>query len=410
MKVRRSERIRRYLDGALALLLAPLLVLSLPALSFAQTPAASENPAAAAPGRPPEGEKAAPLLAPVPAPATAPGTTTAPGTMPATDAVPASAPARDAVPLALVLPLESPVYGRAAEAVKAGFAAAATAADARYTVVAHGDDGVVAAFAKATGAGARVVVGPLVRDDLKAIATAGGERPWTIALNQLDESSALPPRVYTFALAVESEGVQLARRANADGVRTVVVIGSDAPLQKRFAGAFTGEWILLGGDAPLTFRLDRAPDMLALLRREVKRAAPDAVLLAVDAQDAALVRPYLGQAAAYTSSQISDRQSPEALRELDAVRFVELPWLADPSAAAFARIARPQYGSVILDRLYALGIDAFRVAQAFVDGEPSTLEFDGATGHVTLDRSRHFLREGTLLQFRDGEIVPAGSR
>ena len=400
MKVRRSEGIRRYLDGALALLLAPLLVLSLPALSVAQTPAASEEKpdATAASAPPPATEKAAPLLAPVPAPATAAG------------AVPAPAPARDPVPLALVLPLESPVYGRAAEAVKAGFAAAAAAANARYTVVAHGDDGVVAAFAKARDAGARVVVGPLVRDDLKAIATAGGELPWTIALNQLDESSALPPRVFTLALAVESEGVQLARRANADGVRTVVVIGSDAPLQKRFAGAFTGEWVLLGGDAPLTFRLDRAPDMLALLQREVRRAAPDAVLLALDARDAALVKPYVGQATAYTSSQINDRQTPEALRELDAVRFVELPWLADPSAAAFARVARPDHGSVMLDRLYALGIDAFRVAQVFVDGEPATLEFDGATGHVALDRSRHFLREGTLLQFRDGEIVPAGSR
>ncbi len=344
-------------------------------------------------------------MAPLPAPA-APGTTTA------TDAAPAPAPgpAPTPVPLALVLPLESQVYGRAAEAVKAGFTAAANAADTRYTVVAHGDDGVVAAFARATAAGARVVVGPLVRDDLKAIATAGGELPWTIALNQLDESSALPPRVYTLALAVESEGVQLARRASAEGARTVVVIGSDAPLQKRFAGAFTGEWILQGGDAPLTFQLDRSPEMLALLRREVKRAAPDTVLLAVDAQDAALVRPYLGQAAAYTSSQVNDRQSPEVLRELDAVRFVELPWLADPSAPAFGRIARPEYGNAILERLYALGIDAFRVAQAFADGEPSTLEFDGAIGHLALDRSRHFLREGALLQFRDGEIVPAGGR
>ena len=40
----------------------------------------------------------------------------------------APAPARDPVPVALVLPLESPTYGRAADAVKAGFTAAAAAA------------------------------------------------------------------------------------------------------------------------------------------------------------------------------------------------------------------------------------------------------------------------------------------
>jgi uncharacterized protein len=387
MNIRPGDRILRLLAGALALLLV-----ALAPLSVAQSPAASDaKPEAAAafgPGGPEE----------------ATGTTASPDTAPAPP--PAPEPAR----LVLVLPLESPVYGRAADAVKAGFTAAATAANARFAVIAHGDGGVVAAFAKAEEGGARVVVGPLVRDDLKAIAAAGGQLPWTIALNQLDDVSTLPPRVYTLALAVESEGVQLARRAQADGARSVAIIGSDNALQKRFAGAFAGEWILLGESAPLTFRFNSAPDMLALLRREVAKAAPDAVLLAVDAPDAALVKPYLGQAVAYTSSQVNDRQSREALRDLDAVRFVELPWLADPAGAAYARIARPDYGNAVLDRLYALGIDAFRVAQAFADGAPAMLEFDGATGHLALDRAHQFVREATLLQFRDGEIVAAGAR
>jgi outer membrane PBP1 activator LpoA protein len=344
----------------------------------------------------------------VPAPATEAASEPARAAETAPLPISAPAPARDPVPLALVLPLESPLYGRAADAVKAGFAAAAAAANIHYDVIAHGDGGVVAAFAKAREGGARVVVGPLVRDDLKAIAVAGGDLPWTIALNQLDEGSALPARVYTLALVVESEGVQLARSAQADGARSVVIIGGDNPLQKRFAGAFAGEWILLGGAAPVTFRFDRAPDMLALLRREFAKVAPDAVVLAVDAQDAALAKPYLGHVLTYTSSQINDRQSRESLRDLDAVRFVELPWLADPSGAAFSRVARPDYGNAALDRLYALGVDAFHVAQAFADGAPTTLEFDGVTGHLALDRSRQFVREGTLLQFRDGEIVPAG--
>jgi uncharacterized protein len=387
MKVRRRNALRRFLESALAL----LLVLWLPALSVAQSPAASEaQPGAAASSAPaPAAQAAAP---------------------PAAGNAPVPLPAPAGSPMALVLPLESPLYGRAAEAVKAGFAAAAALAATRYNVVAHGDGGVVAAFARAKEAGAGVIVGPLVRDDLRDIPTAGGDLPWTIALNQLDESSALPPRIYTLALAVESEGVQLARRAQADGARTAVIVGSESPLQKRFAGAFTGQWILLGGAPPVTFRLNRAADMLALLQREVAKAAPDVVLLAVDAADAALVKPYVGQAIAYTSSQVNDRQSPEFLRDLDGVRFVELPWLADPSSPAFARIARPDTGSATLDRLYALGIDAFHVAQIFVDGAPATLEFDGATGHLVLDRSGQFLREATLLQFRDGEIVPVGER
>ena len=71
------------------------------------------------------------------------------------------------VPIALVLPLTSATFGRAAEAVRAGFLAAAEARQAKPLVIGHGDDDVVAAFAKAKDAGARVIVGPLVRDDVK---------------------------------------------------------------------------------------------------------------------------------------------------------------------------------------------------------------------------------------------------
>ena len=117
-------------------------------------------------------------------------------------------------PIALVLPLESPDYARAAEAVRDGFLAAAAAAGAtdRVRVIPHGANGVLAAFDEARQDGARVVVGPLVRDDLRAIAAADPPLPVTIALNQLDDTAALPPRVYTFALAIESDARTIARR------------------------------------------------------------------------------------------------------------------------------------------------------------------------------------------------------
>jgi outer membrane PBP1 activator LpoA protein len=314
------------------------------------------------------------------------------------------------VPIALVLPLESPTFGRAAEAVKAGFTTAADAEKAKYVVIGHADGEVRAAFDKAREAGARVIVGPLLRDDVRVIVAAAAELPPTIALNQLDDTTALPSNIYTMPLGLDSEGVQLARRLRDDGAQVVVVIGSDAPLQKRFASAFAGEWVLLGGAPPVTFRFDRAPDMLALLKREFIRAKADAVVLALDAQNALLVKPYLGQVPAYTSSQVNERQPRETLRDLDGVRFVEIPWLADPSSPVFTGIPRRDYPSTSLERLYALGVDAARVALAFAGGAPATLEFDGATGHVRLDASHQFMRDAVLLQFQDGEIVHAATR
>jgi hypothetical protein len=158
----------------LAFMLAPLVALTLPALSFAQSPPASERPPQIAPGpmRPPL--STTPIIMPEPLRVPTPVTT--------------PVPPLESIALALVLPLSSAVYGGAAEAVQAGFAAAADIAKEKYAVIVHGDGDVRAAFDKARNVGARVVVGPLVRDDLKAITDAGGDLPWTIALNQLDDA------------------------------------------------------------------------------------------------------------------------------------------------------------------------------------------------------------------------------
>ena len=311
--------------------------------------------------------------------------------------------------ITLVLPLTSGTYGRVAIAVKDGFLAAAAAANEQPIVISHGDNEVEAAFAQARVAGARVIVGPLVRDDVKAVAIMGVDSPLVLALNQVDEGVSLPANMFTLTLGVESDARQLAKLARDTGALTVAVIGVDTPLQKRFAGAFVDTWVLRGGAAPVTLRFDRAPDVLVLLKRELARTPVDVALLALDGADAVLVKPYVGTIATYAGSSVNDRQPRETLRELEDVRFVDIPWLASPEAREFAQIARPPLANATLDRLYALGIDAFRVARILAEGRTDRIEFDGATGHLTLDTARQFTREGRVLQFKGGQVVPAGA-
>jgi hypothetical protein len=318
-------------------------------------------------------------------------------------------PRRATASIALVLPLVSGTYGRASVAVRDGFLAAATAANEQTLVIGHGDNDVEMAFAQAREAGARVIVGPLVRDDVKAIAVMGVESPLVLALNQVDEGVTLSPNMFALTLGVESDARQLAKLARDSGARTAAVISVDTPLQRRFAAAFAETWMAQGGAAPISLHFDRSPDALGLLKRELAKTPVDVALLAVDSADAVLVKPYVGTIATYAGNTINDRQPRETLRELEDVRFVDIPWLANSDAREFAGIARPPLSSATLDRLYALGVDAFRAAQLLAEGRTDRIEFDGATGHLTLDATRQFTRESRALQFKGGLMVPAGS-
>jgi outer membrane PBP1 activator LpoA protein len=306
----------------------------------------------------------------------------------------------------LVLPLKSTDYVRAAEAVRDGFlAAAGSDRTQRVAVIAHGDGEVVDAFDTARATGAPVVVGPLVRDHLRTLAASGAPLPVTIALNQLDDGAALPERIYTLALAIESDARLLARKAREDGVASIAVIGGDSPLMRRFAVAFTGEWILAGGGAPRSFPFEPTPDGLSVLRRELGRAAADGALIAVDGADAGLARSFAPRLPAYASALVNQGAAGPELRDMEGVQFVDVPWVVAPDDPALASLPRRDLGSPALERLYALGLDSFRVARAFVDGVPRRLDFEGATGHITLGDRRVLAREGRLAVIRGGRVV-----
>jgi outer membrane PBP1 activator LpoA protein len=320
--------------------------------------------------------------------------------------VPSYQPTSDKI--ALVLPLQSSAYGRAADAVRAGFAAAANAANASGTVqvIGHGDDGVLPAVAMATDAGVALIAGPLTRDDVKTVLLTAPLRPRMLALNQPDDN-ALPRDAYVLTLAVEGDATLLARRAGDDGVRTIAAVVSDAPLQRRFANAFISAWERGGGPTPRLYRFDPNPEVLAVLRRELAARPPDAILLAVAGDEAALAKSFLPPGPVYASSQIADGLPLAMLRDLEGVRYVEIPWLADPSAPAFARIPHPDLGDPALARLYALGLDAFTLSELLANPvPPERIEFEGATGHLSLAPSRVFTRTGRVLIIHDGQSVP----
>jgi outer membrane PBP1 activator LpoA protein len=307
-----------------------------------------------------------------------------------------------------VLPLDTPAFARAAAAVRDGFLAAAQAANAadRCVVLPHARDGVIGAFDAARERGALVIVGPLIRDDLKTVALANGQWPTTVALNQLDDGTPLPPNVYSLSLAVESDAHVLAQRAQSDGVRSLAVVEGDTPLDHRLAVAFATDWVATGAAAPTSYVLDPAPASLGELRKSLGRDAPDAALLALDASHAALVKPFMGLVPGYASGLLFDRPGPAAARDLEGVRVTEIPYILTPEAPDITGLPRASFETDAETRLYALGLDAFRIARAFVDGAPAHLSVDGAIGHLVLGPERQFERTPLIGVYREGRLVP----
>jgi outer membrane PBP1 activator LpoA protein len=189
-------------------------------------------------------------------------------------------------------------------------------------------------------------------------------------------------------------------------VQNVVLVNDDTPLLRRFASAFAAEWLLAGGSVPPTFRFEATPDALRSMRRELNRSPPQAALLALDSASATLAKPYLGTIPVYASGLVFERETVAVARDLDGIRLLEIPWIVTPDAPQFATLPRREFASAALTRLYALGLDAFRIAQAFRDGAPERFSLDGATGQVTLEDGRQFVREGRMGVFRAGELTP----
>ena len=318
--------------------------------------------------------------------------------------------------MALLLPLASHTFSRHADAVRQGFIAAATVAAKNAPPVriysANEDTlNVLTIYEQAVESGAQLVVGPLTRNGVAALAASNLVTVPTLALNALEPRSPQPARLYLFGLTVELEARQIARLAFDDGRRNAFIISDDTALGERMRGAFLEEFARFGGITVAEFSFGADPASLNKLRQASNLGVADMVFLALDFARARTVRPYLGNALGlYATSQASaGRSAALAAHDLNLVRFVDMPWLLQADHPAVMIYPRPQLGDAVdFDRLYALGIDAFRIGLELLQSSREPV-LDGVTGRLRLTRDQRFVRELTTAQYIDGKTVILGA-
>lgn len=322
-----------------------------------------------------------------------------------------SQPSQNNPHIALLLPLQSKAFGRAADAFRQGFVTAAEFQPS-LPIVSYptGDQtaDIVTAYHQSAQAGAALVVGPLTRGAVTALMKEPLPLP-TLALNTPEFHGALPQNLYLFSLNAESEARQVAQMAFAAGHKSALTVTANSPLAKRIQTAFCDEWLGLGGTVAARLNFSPTQGDYQKLRPAIAKSSADMLFLAADAGKARIVRPYLDNTLPTYSTSLVYSDNGEAGRNLDLnqVHFIEMPWflLRDhPAVMAYPRPANPM--SVEMERFYALGIDAYRLTKLLLakSDAPADWPLDGVTGQIELEKQQ-FTRELTPAQFRQGEAV-----
>jgi len=299
----------------------------------------------------------------------------------------ASHPARGKkIRIGLLLPSESKTLGEAAQVVRAGFdAAAATDGNADLVYIDEQAPDVLARYREAVSSGVKVMVGPLTRQGIARIASHVTVP--TLALNALEPGVAVNRKLLSLSLTVEGEAHQMAHVMHDDGRVNPLVIGAGDVLSRRLVQAFSEQWKKETGSVARVLDWPVSSSLADALSQS------DAVFVAMAAPDAAALKAALPSGmTVYATSQLNSRK-PEAA--LAGIRFIDMPWFLMTEQAEVRHYPRPSsVMTVQTERLYALGIDAYRLAVQMGSGKwtPSSLKLYGVTGDLRLGRDRQFER------------------
>jgi outer membrane PBP1 activator LpoA protein len=301
------------------------------------------------------------------------------------------------------------------------------------------EGGASAAYATAVADGAEFVIGPLLKDNVTALANDILVPVPVLTLNYLPENTLAPPGLYQFALAPEDEARSAAVRALADGHTRAVALVPNNDWGRRLLTSFSTEFEALGGTL-LDYRSytpgipdfsNTIEDLMALsgsvrryqrLRANIggplqfdprRRQDSEFIFLAADAPAGRLLKSqlkfhYSGDLPVYSTSSINAMDG-RSNSDLNGIMFADTPWIVAPQSwiehlpSLYSKYWPEERR---LGRLHAMGYDAYQlIASLHAAHSGPMVEVDGATGKLHVDADGRVRRELAWAQFQRGEPV-----
>ncbi|TQI82387.1 hypothetical protein FHU10_2636 [Serratia fonticola] len=376
------------------------------------------------------------LTAPAPQPTNNPDQSTPAAGINANGAVSTSAPVADSAPVTAAQPAPpAPVTP-------------APATGGQVKVYDTTSQPLPALLAQAQQDGATLVVGPLLKADVDQLAST----PTTLnvlALNQPEQPKDSPNICY-FALSPEDEARDAARHIWEQQKRQPLLLIPRGSFGDRIAKAFTEEWQKLGGQTVLQqgigstgelrqmvnsggIRISGTPvTVQAPVQQSVTIAgltipAPpsdiptatggsiDAVYIVATQDQLTLIKPMIdmttssrSKPALFASSRSYQAGAgPDFRLEMEGLQFSDIPLLAGANPQLQQQASAKFRNDYSLVRLYAMGMDAWTLANHFAEmHQLPGFQVSGTTGVLTSSPNCVITRKLTWLQYRQGSVVP----
>ncbi len=348
--------------------------------------------------------------------------------------------------VALLLPLTDKLapFGKA---VRDGFVAALYETQQRGGKVpelaiydTENNSDVVALYHQAVAAGAEMVIGPLEKHRVRLLFDELALPVPTLALNRIDDYGFAPMNMFQFALAPEDEAKQIAEIAFLENHKKALIIAPQGEWGDRVRDTFNQRWEELGGTTIAeslysgqsdysssiknALQLDDSEERARRIQRLIgqtiefsprRREDIDMVFLLARPQQARSIKPllayhYAADLPVYGTSRLyAGYTDGNKDRDINGVRFTDMPWVLSASSTMHQQINQELVNSKPYQRMYALGVDSYQLHPRLRQLEELTnSRVYGQTGTLKLNDKNEIEREMLYAQIKNSraKIIP----
>lgn len=290
--------------------------------------------------------------------------------------------------------------------------------------------------------GATIVVGPLLKENVEEVMKSNTSLN-VLALNQPGKVENRPNLCY-FALSPEDEARDAARHIHDQGKQTPLLLVPRGALGDRVVSAFADEWLKLGGGTVLQQRLGSTAELksgvngggISLTGSPVSTlpssidsslgspsdvpvssgGSIDAAYIVATPEQIGYIKPLIAMrngsqsnVTLYASSRSAQGTSgPDFRLEMEGLQYSEIPMLAGSNPPLMQQALSAVRNDYSLARLYAMGADAWSLANHFAQMRQSPgYELNGNTGDLTATPDCVINRKLSWLKYQQGQIVAA---